>query len=462
MALYNYAKYKVNSSTTYSEGTWGSKTEDSVSQLRVGLTVNKFRDGYSWNGTEYEGTGSIYNGVTENKYFVSSDGRFVNQALAPTFTTGTGEYYSSKTLTRKSNTTYSRGAFIETVVAEDGAYPNNARHTDGFWYSRLGLANATPTVTLETPVQNQTLYENDVLSIAGSATETDLGNSVTIRYQINAETARAIKAFVANGNIEAFTKQLTFKDGSLYDGEILIAANLTDGVGHVLKVWATDDVGGQSSIIEQTFYVVPNRAPILNVNPPTTEGNTDADKITISGDFNEPDGNQAVVKYRINGSNSVQIAEGTTGNFEFDVSFAQLQIGVNNIVIEVTDTHNAKTSRTVKLNKTATETPILKSTARYKVQPPQGVAKAVLLWVTRDADLQIEASLSMTMQGEQESFVPVAASNSAPSPDFANAIEDEFYVEADDAKDNIILQLDMTRASIDVNPKVYIIQGVLE
>ena len=227
-------------------------------------------------------------------------------------------------------------------------------------------------------------------------------------------------------------------------------------------MYATDDQGGQSAITERTFYVVPNRAPSLTVNPPTTEGNTDGDKITINGNFADADGNQATVKYRINGGNSVQVTEGTNGDFEFEVSFAQLELGPNNIVVDVIDSYGSKTSRTVKLTKTAIETPILKSTARYKIEPPSGSATSVLLWVTRDENLQLEASISMTMKGEAESFKPVVSSNTAPSPDFENAVEDEFHLEADSPKDNIMLQLVLTRTSLDVNPKIYLINGVLE
>ena len=158
----------------------------------------------------------------------------------------------------------------------------------------------------------------------------------------------------------------------------------------------------------------------------------------------------------------MQVAEGVNGPFEFELSFRQLVIGANEIVIEVVDSYGAKVSKTVKLNKAAVDTPLLKSTARYKINPPTGSARGVLLWIQRDENLDIDVAISMTMQGEVESFVPLTVSNSAPLDQDSPIIEDEFYHEADGTKDNIILQIDMERASLDVSDKIYLISGVLD
>lgn len=321
--------------------------------------------------------------------------------------------------------------------------------------------NATPTVMLNTS-NNQTLYENDTFTIDGTVLETNVGDTVTLRYQIGAGTVRAIKAFLSTGALEAFGKQLTFKSGNLYDGETLIASNLTDGVAHKLKVWATDDQGGQSVIVERDFYVVPNRAPSLTVEPPVISGNIDNDKFTVNGSYNDADGNTTTVKYRVNGSNSVQVASGTGGAFDFEVSFAQLVKGPNSIVIEAIDSYGAKTSKTIKLNKNVVETAQLKSTARYKILPPNKSAQAVLLWIERDKNLAIEVAVSMTMAGEAESFAPVSVLESVPIAAGSNTYEDTYFYEADAPKDNILVQIDMTRQSVDADDNITLISGVLE
>lgn len=464
MSTYYWSKYKSKATATYTESATWTKTGDtgiSNSPIYTSYTFNKNTNKYSCTGAVYWTKTQLSPGAT---YYIATVTGVVKYVII-SHTLGSNPRatrYEKLSSNSTSNTTYSRGDFVSTITGSYGAYTNNTRNADGYWYVRGSLVNSVPTVTLTSPIANATIYENDTFTIDGAANDTNSGDVVTVRYQINAETVRAIDSFVSNGGAKAFGKQLTFKGSSLYDGDTLIASNLTDGTAHTLKVYATDDRGSTSTVVSRTFYTVPNRAPSLTVNAPTTAGNTDADKINFTGHYIDADGNNAVVQYRINGGNSVQIAEGVSGSFEFDVTFAQLQTGLNNIIVEVIDSYGSKTSRTVKLNKSAIETPILQSTARYKIQPPTGSAKSVLLWITREEGLAIDVSISMGMQGEAEVFTPVSVSNSAPSPDFANAVEDEFYLESDSKKDNIILQVDMSRASVDVSPKIYIIQGVLE
>ena len=462
------------------------------------------------------------------------------------------------------NTSYSRGSLIQSgIIAVEGKYPTDGRHSDGFWYVRgsranLSIAptggfsspvsgrvykpsetativfaastapnialyevdykygngawqtlayntalsrtltittdkalgnvqfrvrakntsnvysdyvyseiytiqhNSAPVVTLTSPASNITLYENDTLLINGTALEVDIGNTVTVRYQVGAGTVRAIKAFLSTGTLEDYSKQLTFKGGNLYDGETLIASDLADGVAHSLKVWATDDKDGSSVVAERTFYVVPNRVPLLTVNTPVTEGNIDTDLININGTFSDPDANNAVVSYRINGGGSVQIAEGTSGAFDFSVSFGQLIIGDNIIVIEVIDSYGAKTSKTIKLNKKAIETPLLKSTQRYQLLPPSGSAVGVLFYIQHDAALDMDVSISMTQEAEAEQYTTLEPVTTAPISQGSGIVEDEYYHAAPEPAEKILLQIDFTRTSLTANEKIYVVMGAFE
>lgn len=321
--------------------------------------------------------------------------------------------------------------------------------------------NTLPTLTLST-LDKKTLYEKDTLGIDGSMLDTDKGDTVTVRYQINSGTPRAITAYLSDGTKKEFSKTLTFKAGALYDGDTLIADALKDGDAHLLKVWATDDKGGQSAIVDRTFYVVPNRAPRLEVTPPTIEGNIDSDTFTVSGTYADDDKNEVIISYRINGNVSKEVARGTDGAFDFMVSFAQLKNGNNTISVEAIDSYGAKTSRTIKLNKNTIATPLLQSTVRYLIQPPKGSAQAVLLWLQRDQDLAVTASLHMGIKGEAEAFTLLEPTNTAPLRDNAAILEDEFYHEADSAKDHIILQLDMKRSSVESTAAIHLISGVFE
>lgn len=330
-------------------------------------------------------------------------------------------------------------------------------------YSPLYLIqhNVAPVVTLNTE-NNKILYENDSFEIPGTVQDVDNGNTVTVRYQISGDAERAIKAYLSNGSQELYSKTLTFKGGKLYDGETVIVSDLVDGTPYTLRVWATDDKGGTSAIAERTFYVVPNRVPTLIVNSPIIQGTIENDKFTVDGEFTDPDNNTAIVTYRINGGNSVQVAEGTSGTFDFEVSFGQLKIGENVIIVEAVDSYGAKVTKSIKLNKSVVETALLKSTARYKIDPPKGNAKAVLLWIQRAEALAIDVSISMQMVEEAESYEVLTPTNTAPITSVAQIVEDEFYYEATSPKDNIILQIDMTRNSVEVNDAILLISGVLE
>ncbi|UUV27045.1 MULTISPECIES: Ig-like domain-containing protein [Lysinibacillus] len=322
--------------------------------------------------------------------------------------------------------------------------------------------NVVPTVTLTGPGENTTLYENDTFTIAGTAYDDDADQSVTVYYQINSEQRKVLATNLSKTQI-ALSKQLIFKGGKLFDGEVVLTDTLAEGVPHTLKVWAVDNEGAQSATIERTFYVVPNRAPLLSVDAVVPSGIINTDKFKISGTASDQDANSNIkVNYRINGANPVEVYNGAGGAWEFEVSLAQLVVNENTIIIEVIDNYDAKTSKTIKLNKNELKTPILQSVARYKISPPKGSARGVLIWVQRDEELDLKVELSMTLVGEQEQYVLLEADPDKIVPVTDGIVEDEYYHETVEPKDNIILKLTTTRPNINIDNKIYLIMGVVE
>jgi len=345
------------------------------------------------------------------------------------------------------------GSVWITVNANDGEFTTS----QGF---ALNVTNTAPMVSVTSPNANMTLYENDVFNIAGTAADVNANQSVTIYGQVNLESKFVMGIGLSNAPI-AFSKQLKFKGGRLFDGDIGVTRNLTDGVPHTLKIWAQDSDGGQSPITERTFYVVPNRPPILTVDKVQPSGIINTDKFTISGTASDPDKNPVTAAYRLNGGNSVEL-EIVEGKWAFDITLAQLQVGQNTIVVELIDSYDFKVSKTIKLNKNEVNTPILQSVARYKIEPPKGSAKGVLLFLERDEDMDLEVSLSMTLVGEQEQYVVLTPENSAPMPNQNNVVEDTFYHETNEPKNNIILKLSASRENVNINHKIHLISGVVE
>lgn len=301
--------------------------------------------------------------------------------------------------------------------------------------------NQVPTVTLNTE-NNVTLYENDTFKIDGSALDSDVGDILNVYYRINGGLSRAIATGISTGASIPFNEQLTFKAGKLNKGETPITDALAEGPAHRLEVWSEDNQGGKSPVAERTFYVVPNRAPALTVDAFTDKTDMiNNDTIKLSGASSDPDGNDVTVKYRVNEQAAVQIHSEVAGPWSFDVSLKSLKDGENIIVVEVTDTHNFKSSKTIKLNKTENLTPLEHSVQRYKIVPPSGSAQGVLLWIQRDADQEVTAEISMTIGTEQEQFIPLPLDSTAP---MGEDVEDYFKFRADTPAEHIALKLSWT------------------
>lgn len=302
--------------------------------------------------------------------------------------------------------------------------------------------NATPNVNLSAPTDATTLYENTAYTISGDATDADNGNIVNIRYSINDGTARALATGISDGNTAiSFSKTLTFKNGKLFDGATAITDTLAEGTAHMLRVWATDDQGATSTIISRSFYAVPNRAPVLTIDTPQPSGTIGSDKFTISGQASDIDGNDVVVTYRINSGLAKEIYRGQGAPFSFDVTLKELAVGTNDIVIEVSDTYAFKASKTVRIRKNEVKAEVTAGTVRYKLSPPKGSAKGLVIWVQRDANLTIDASVSAQLAGEQEAYVAMTKATTAPVND--STFEDEFIFEASEPKTDIVLKFEL-------------------
>lgn len=331
---------------------------------------------------------------------------------------------------------------------------------DGVKYSGSYILNNAPTIAIISPVDKSTLYENDTINISGDAYDADKDQSVTAYYQINSDARKILATNLSQTQI-SLSKQFKFKAGKLFDGDTAITGNLAEGVAHTLKVWAEDSEKASSTIVERSFYVVPNRAPLLTIDEVVPSGTINTDKFKISGTASDQDANSSLkVTYRINAGNAVEIHNGAVGSWEFDVALTQLLVGENTIVVEVVDNYGAKISKTIKLRKNENNKPVLKSVARYKIDPPQGTAKGILFWIQRDEKLIVNTEISMTEQGEPEEFVALTSINTVALKQ--GIVEDEFYYETGEAKENIILKVQMTRPDETVNNKIHLISGVLD
>lgn len=219
-------------------------------------------------------------------------------------------------------------------------------------------ANKPPTLTLNSPANNQTLSEGNALPIQGTAGDTDNGNVVTVKYKINNGPTRAIASGVSDGSSPiSFARTLVYSNKRLWDGSTDVAGvDLAEGVDHTLTVWAEDDQGGKSAEITRKFRVIWNR-------PPSISGaNEDLGTIMVpptkTYTVTEPEGNPFTITEKINGT-VIRSFEGVAGREETVTIPHDLWIRLDldtphSLTVEATDSQGLTSTRTFTFVRTET------------------------------------------------------------------------------------------------------------
>lgn len=357
-------------------------------------------------------------------------------------------------------TVYGKGDMIQSKLVRPDTYPVNGRHTDGFWYVRKGEANKAPTLTLDT-TNNRTLYENDTFGVSGTVTDSDAGDVVSVKFSINNYRTVALTTFISTGASTPYSDTLNYKNNRIWQTSLGVSEELKENTNYTLRVWAEDDKGGKSPIATRTFQVVANRAPIVTVNPlVATVNQINTDKVTVSGSVNDPDGNSVKVSYKVGNASFAEIYDGQSGSFTFDVPLNKLSNGSNSVVIRAVDSYGATTTKNLNLAKSESLKPLNESVKRYKINPPNGEAQGIILWVERDVgDIVVSAEASMTDAAEDELFVPMTLNSTAFVS--SNREEDEFEHDALTSKKKIIVKITMVRASTSSSQGIRLVSGVL-
>ncbi len=154
-------------------------------------------------------------------------------------------YFTIRERWRVVNSGETKGTLLQqNIIAPDGTYPGNGKHTDGYWYVRGTVANANPVFTATQPLENE-MYST-FIPLEGIVMDSDTGDVLTLKYSIDAGTEKvAEEAIISKGVSQAFsTKYIdisTLKVGA-----------------HQLKISVTDNKGGASEMtISFMKYVSP-------------------------------------------------------------------------------------------------------------------------------------------------------------------------------------------------------------
>jgi len=168
-AEYYYDKFTVSS--VWANGTWGSQAFGTITLYPSA----------SWDGSNYvtSGTPSSHSNAVGDGYTVS------NTATRKEMV----HYYPNYNGTNwETWTTYKElrdgpGSLVEAdIIAENGTYPLYGKYSDGFFYDRKSLTNATPTMPSTITVPTKAIEGTDV-NISWEASTDPEGNPITYNVQ---------------------------------------------------------------------------------------------------------------------------------------------------------------------------------------------------------------------------------------------------------------------------------------
>lgn len=153
MAMYYYNKYNVVSDTTYTQNPSWSSWGMNGNWEEVRIPLNRLQDYYPSYGFSTS-LGYTVSGTPVRRYagdsppvgyYIYWNGSFLFRVDSGTIAIGGETYARSSYLHAGSTTTYSRGTLVQSnIIAEEGTYPTNGRHTDGYWYVRGAVVITFP------------------------------------------------------------------------------------------------------------------------------------------------------------------------------------------------------------------------------------------------------------------------------------------------------------------------------
>lgn len=223
MALYVYQKYnaQLNNGSYFLSQTGQSNSANATALGWTDYSFNSTTGVISTAGTFIDtSNGSVYN--VNNNVLTQSTVSGGSTTLTTFQSFYSGDYYS-------------QGTLIGQVIAEDGTYPANGRHTDGFWYVKRVVAtppivtspnggetfNATETITWTTP-RTGLKYKVEISKNNGSTWATILTQSAV-------DATSFTKDFTNDSESSLTRIRVTGIDGSLFT-----ASDESDGVFSIL------------------------------------------------------------------------------------------------------------------------------------------------------------------------------------------------------------------------------------
>ena len=234
-----YSKYNTVTTVKYTDpGVWNSSYEYTTEYKYLAYPSGYTSYTFNPNTGIYSGAGEYVTG--SGVYLCGSE--YLEFVTATRKMAGKGEdrdyIYSYKYKARSSQpyNVYSAGTLVQSgIIAADGTYPANGKHTDGYFYIRTSYL---PIYSINTPLQNS-VYGGVNSSFIPSITIQDLDNeTLTCKYYLDTELTPRDTKQVSNTTTTQNVSFTSLSVSSLAEGSHTIKFEITDKSG-ILNSTAT-------------------------------------------------------------------------------------------------------------------------------------------------------------------------------------------------------------------------------
>ena len=328
MAKYYYNKYKVITSHSYRETfKYSGYSRGTLLKAYPDYTFDENKGIFSIKGKSVdisadETYGTYYIIADDNGAIGGTSGPQIFKYKSDGIEFNGERYYARRIIN------YSKGDFVSELIAEDGTYPNDGRHTDGYWYVKGDLANSPPTIS----GQDQNLGDKNLgFVISYQVDDVDAADNLIVTEKLNGSTIRTINGAPRNENLEI---EIT--------NETLFSLPLDSTNTIEIKV---DDGQGGIAYRRYTFRRT-NTAPIISGEDEDLGQKIEPFSIDFTVSDNE--GNAITVKTYLDGlkKEEYQAEDGATNTFTISQEdWFKLPIGQHSIKFEATDEHGATAIR---------------------------------------------------------------------------------------------------------------------
>jgi hypothetical protein len=248
---------EVYDGSSYSEGYGGVGMGN---ELYTDWTYND-AIGYIGQGVGPQGLTSAI--ATPNTYYYGCYNSPTKRSRQVSINRGTQSYYKFTYEVWVRNPIDVKGNLIQSnIVAPDGMYPNNGKHTDGYWYVKGAVANLPPTITSSTPTQNASLsFPTD---IRFSITDPDTSDTVKITsIDISGEGGGSKNNVIKYANCSSYTINTLVPKGTEF---FISASDWFPSLGlenHTITINYADNTVGTGTYTNTItrFVAKPNIAP---------------------------------------------------------------------------------------------------------------------------------------------------------------------------------------------------------